>query len=182
MSMLQTTEDQRPWYREIWPWLLMLPPAFSIAGGVAMIYLANSTPSALVVEDYARIEEITNAQFDRDRRAAELGLMAQLRFSSAPSRVEVTLDAPGSFRAPQTLRLLLRHATDAGADREIELRRSGETFLAAIEPSRGRYRIELMPDDRAWRLGGQTSQLIGALTLAPPIEATRSVGVPGTLE
>lgn len=175
MSASTNTESHRPWYREIWPWLLMLPPAFSIAGGVTMIYLANSSPSALVVEDYARIDEITSRRFDRDREAAELGLTAELTFASAPARVEVTLDAPASFRLPRTLTLFLRHATDAGADRELELTRSGSVYVAALEPLLGRYRVELMPANRAWRLGGRASQLLGQLKLEPQVEAGGSV-------
>ena len=170
MNTSVNTERRRPWYREVWPWLLMLPPAFSIVGGVTMIYLANSSPSALVVEDYARIDEITSERFDRDREAAELGLTAELSFGGSPARVEVTLEAPASFRLPRTLTLFLRHATDAGADRELELTRSGSVFMADLEALRGRYRIELMPVDRAWRLGGPTSQLLGKLTLEPQVE------------
>ena len=174
MSTSRAHESQRPWYREVWPWLLMLPPAFSVAGGVTMIYLANSTPSALVVADYARIEEITSERFDRDRHAAELGLTAQLTFAGAPARVEVTLDGSASFRAPRTLTLFLRHATDAAADRELELLRSGNVFIAAADPLQGRYRVELMPVDRAWRLGGEARQLIGEMTLEPQVDTAQS--------
>lgn len=174
MSLSKAAQSQRPWYREVWPWLLMLPPAFSVAGGVTMIYLANSTPSALVVEDYARIEELTSERFDRDRRAAELGLTAELVFARAPARVEVTLDGPASFRAPRTLTLFLRHATDAAADRELELLRSGTVYIAATDALQGRYRIELMPDDRSWRLGEEVVQLIGTMTLESQHETARS--------
>jgi uncharacterized protein len=41
----------RPWYREPWPWLLMLPPAVSVAGGLVMLYLALSSPPELVPTD-----------------------------------------------------------------------------------------------------------------------------------
>ncbi len=139
-----------------------------------MVYLANSTPSALVVQDYARIEEITRERFDRDRQAAELGLTAELTFSRAAARVEVTLDAAASFRAPRTLALFLRHATDAEADRELQLLRSGNTYIAAAESLQGRYRVELMPDDRTWRLGKEASELVGTMTLEPQNEAVRS--------
>lgn len=173
MSALHEDASRRPWYKEVWPWLLMLPPAFSVAGGVTMIYLANSTSSALVVQDYARIDEITSERFERDRQAAELGLIAELTFASAPARVEVTLDGPASFRAPHTLKLFLRHATDPGADRELELLRSGNTYMAAADSLQGRYRVELMPDDLTWRLGGEASQLIGAMTLEPQNETAQ---------
>lgn len=184
MSVSRVDASRRPWYKEVWPWLLMLPPAFSVAGGVTMIYLANSTTSALVVEDYARIEEITSERFDRDRHAAALGLTAQLTFAGAPARVEALLDGPASFRAPRTLTLILRHATDAEADRELELLRSGNAFIAAADPLPGRYRVELMPEDRAWRLGGEARQLIGKMTLEPQVDTAPSGarGMPNVAE
>lgn len=29
-----------PWYRQAWPWLVMLPPAVAVIGGIATVYLA----------------------------------------------------------------------------------------------------------------------------------------------
>ena len=161
---------KRPWYREVWPWLLMLPPAASVLGGVTMIYLANNTTSALVVEDYSRIEEITSTRFERDRRAAELDLTAELEFATAPARVEVVLAAPESFVQPRTLLLGLRHATNPDADREVTLVRAGVGYTAAAELTAGHYRAELSPDDRSWRLGGEIYRLDGRIVLAPQTE------------
>jgi len=145
----------RPWYREIWPWLLMLPPALSVAGGVTMVYLATHTSSALVVDDYARIEELTSERFDRDREAARLGVAAELAFMPAPARIELSLRAPPPFTPPLTLMLTLRHATNPGADRAIELVRAGAGYAAPAELVPGHYRLELIPADGAWRLAGE---------------------------
>lgn len=149
----------RPWYRELWPWLLMLPPAASVAGGVAMIYLAVHEPTALVVDDYSRIEELTSERFARDERAAALGLAAEVSFGVAragAARIEVVLETPPGLALPATLSLALRHAADPRADREIELARSSATGFGGTTPAlaAGRYGLELEPADRSWRLGG----------------------------
>lgn len=161
----------KPWYREIWPWLLMLPPAFSVAGGVIMVYLASHTPSALVVEDYARIDALTTERFERDRRAAELGVQATLSFASMPGRIEARLTAPAMFAQPRTLRLSARHATNPAADRELTLVPEGGLYAATAELLPGHYRIELMPDDRSWRLGREAIRLAGTLELRPQATA-----------
>ena len=176
MSTSSTQESQRPWYREVWPWLLMLPPAFSVAGGVTMIYLANSTSSALVVDDYSRIAEITSERFDRDRRAAELDLKAELTFADDPGRVDVALIAPASVRQPRVLVLNLRHATNPDADREIELVRAGDSHTAAADLLPGRYRLELGPEDGTWRLGGEIMRLGGQVTLEPQVFRANGAG------
>jgi hypothetical protein len=163
----------RPWYREIWPWLLMLPPAFAVAGGMTMIYLASNTPSALVVEDYARIEALTSQRFERDRRAAELGVQAMLSFTGTPTRVEAELTAPSMFAQPHTLLLNARHATNPIADRELTLTPDGGRYAATAEFAPGHYRIELMPADRSWRLGREAMRLAGTLVLTPQAHAAQ---------
>jgi hypothetical protein len=45
-----------PWYRQLWPWLLMLPPAAAVFGGFLTLYLALATPDPLVRDDCARPE------------------------------------------------------------------------------------------------------------------------------
>ena len=44
----------RPWYRQLWPWLLIIPPAAAVLGGGLTLYLAVSRPDNLVREDCAR--------------------------------------------------------------------------------------------------------------------------------
>lgn len=156
-----------PWYREVWPWLLMVPPALSVVGGVAMLYLATQTPSALVVDDYARIEELTSERFARDREARRLELSAELSFESGTGRIEVTLEAPVSDELPDALTLALRHATDPSADRELNLARRGERFVAIAQLAPGRYLLELMPQDGTWRLGTGARRLAGRVVLRP---------------
>jgi hypothetical protein len=132
-----------------------------------MIVLATSTPTVLVVEDYARIEALTEERFDRDRGAAALGVMAELRFAAAPARVEVVLTANGTAPRPRLLRLALRHATNAAGDHELELQLAGDVYVAPADLPPGRFHVELMPEDRAWRLGGVASRLDLPLRLVP---------------
>lgn len=165
-------ESSKPWYRHIWPWLLMLPPAFSVAGGAVMVYLAAHSPTALVVDDYARIEALTRERFDRDRRAFELGVVATLTFATAPRRIEVTLAGPAAFVPPPTLIVNARHVANPAADRTVTLLPQGERFAADAELVPGSYRIELMPADRSWRLGRDAIRPAGTLELRPQPESS----------
>jgi hypothetical protein len=40
-----------PWYRQLWPWLLLAPPAASIVGGIAIIFVAIASDDGLVARD-----------------------------------------------------------------------------------------------------------------------------------
>lgn len=48
------TQTHRPWYRHVYPWLLMLPPAAAVVGGFITLYLAISHPDVLVRKDCVR--------------------------------------------------------------------------------------------------------------------------------
>lgn len=41
----------RPWYRQLWPWLLAIPPAAAVIAGSLTLYLAVTRPDTLVRED-----------------------------------------------------------------------------------------------------------------------------------
>jgi hypothetical protein len=40
--------DPRPWYRQLWPWLLIIPPLGAVIGGFLTLYLAVTRPDTLV--------------------------------------------------------------------------------------------------------------------------------------
>jgi hypothetical protein len=46
-----TTPTAKPWYRHLWPWLLIIPPTMAVIGGAYTFYLAVSRPDALVRQD-----------------------------------------------------------------------------------------------------------------------------------
>jgi hypothetical protein len=146
----------RPWYRDRWPWLLMLPPGASVVAGLALLYFAVHSPAPLVVDDYARIEEISREQSQADERAVDRGLEATLRLTEAERgatlfTVEITGDVGAS---PPTLDLKLQHAGHASADRAIVLRFDGRKYVGSTDLVAGRYDFELAPNDRGWRLAG----------------------------
>lgn len=151
--------SQPPWYRQLWPWLLMAMPALALVGGAFTFWLAYSTNNALVVDDYYREGKAINRQLARGRAAAEIGLGARV-WTSPDGGVGLRLDAKPGFAAPDEVVLRLVHATLAERDQSIVFRRVGEQYLAPAEtrlPGAGRWRL-LIEDTRGqWRLTGAAS-------------------------
>ncbi len=48
------TSTPRPWYRQLWPWLLIIPPAGAVIGGLLTLYLAITRPDTLVHQSCVR--------------------------------------------------------------------------------------------------------------------------------
>ena len=149
----------KPWFRERWPWLLMLPPAASVAAGFALLYFAVREPAPLAVDDYSRIEEISREESREDQRAAELRLEARLHLSAdARGGTRVAVELGGDVGTPPpTLVLRLRHARSETADRTLKLDYDGREYVGRTDLATGRYDFEVTTDDREWRLAGVVS-------------------------
>jgi hypothetical protein len=171
----------RPWYQHRWPWLLMLPPLFSMIGGFTLLYRAVSTPNPLVVDDYATIAKHTERRLERDREAARQGLRGLLVVESDESaRLAVNFSfesPPGDVPARLTLRLL--HPTLEQLDRQVDMVPAGDGYRALVEDAApSRYYVLVEPEDRRWRLTGEITGG-GTLRLQPPADALAGM-VPGS--
>ncbi|HAY26471.1 MAG TPA: hypothetical protein DIT03_10490, partial [Candidatus Accumulibacter sp.] len=73
-----TNSSATPWYREPWPWLLMLGPLVVVIAGLVTAYLAVVSNDGLVVDDYYKEGLGINQRTARDQRAADLGIAAEV--------------------------------------------------------------------------------------------------------
>ena len=114
-----------PWYRQRWPWLLMLPPLTAVVGGIVTIVLAVRSDDGMVVADYYKRGLAINAELSRSRRAAELGLSAEVSATgeAAGDGVDVRLRAGLPLPPEATLLIRLVHPGRSGADRMAVLAR-----------------------------------------------------------
>jgi hypothetical protein len=145
-------EDTEPWYRQFWPWFLILLPASVVVAGLTTLVLANRHADDLVVDDYYKDGLAINRQLEKKHRAEQLGISARLTFSERSVAVTVT----GPVEAP-ALALLLSHPLESDQDFELELARvaAGEYrgVLSHRVSPRWHWKLEL-PGSEGWRLDG----------------------------
>lgn len=144
--------DTQPWYRQFWPWFVIAIPAMGVIGGIGTVIIASQSPDGVVVDDYYKRGLAINQDLARDRKAAELGLVAQARIPE-PGRMQVSLTGTGADLLPAiTVRLL--HPTKAGRDHTLLLHRTGsglfEADLGALEPAH--WHVVIEPPAGDWRL------------------------------
>jgi hypothetical protein len=151
-------EQIQPWYRQIWPWMIMVPPAVSVVAGLTTFYLAGEEP-AMVVDDYGRIAMAISLNAERTERAEQLGLSAQLTFATAADQsmgVAAVLQQHSSFSVwPDSLRLHLAHPTLAERDQTIPLAGSQQGYSGTLILPIGRYYVSLSDAEQTWRLSGE---------------------------
>jgi len=166
---MSAPDDKRPepWYRQFWPWFLIALPAAAVAASMVTIYLATSRPHAMVVDDYAKIGLTIQRKQERDQRAAELGVRAQIDFGPVADEVVVTLDAD-TPPTTEHLFLTLSHPTRADRDRRIEMAGARGRYRGRLSlPADSRWYVQIEPADRSWRLAGELPRGELTLRLAP---------------
>jgi hypothetical protein len=133
-----------PWYRQRWPWLLMLGPALVVVAGIATLALAIATDDGLVADDYYKRGLAINRTLARTDAAAARTLGASVDVG-ADGRVIAVVTGEGGL--PPVVRLRVSHPTRSGFDRSAEL----------VQGPDGRYagRIDALPPGR-WRVSVET--------------------------
>ncbi len=156
MSQSTTPMPVVPWYRQRWPWLLMLGPMVVVVAGLVTAVVAIRTQDTLVNDDYYKRGKEINAELTRDNEAARLKMGAQVMFGEGGRDVRVMLQSPVAA-APDKVRLLMLHPTLSGRDQQVELSKSGEGFYMGklTLPSAVHWFVRLEDTSGRWRLQSQ---------------------------
>jgi hypothetical protein len=144
---------QTPWYRDRWPWLLMLGPAVVVVAGFVTLWLAVVSDDGLVADDYYKRGLAINQVLSRKAEARAQNTRAQVIFAPSGDRVRVIL---AGERRPAGLAMRLVHPTRAGLDQAVVLKAAGGgTYEGALAPAGvGRFRILLEDDQGQWQVSG----------------------------
>ncbi|EIJ36619.1 FixH family protein [Thiothrix nivea] len=162
-------EDTSPWYKQFWPWALMVMPATAVVAGLYTYSLAASGSSGLVVDDYYNAGKAINRSLAKGQKAAAMGLQGKLTLDG--QSVQLALDN-ADIQAQQQLVLKLYHATFPGRDQSVLLSKagSGQWSGRIHDLSAGKWYIHLMPMDESWRLQGTLPKVESAtLDLQPDL-------------
>lgn len=171
--------DITPWYRQRWPWLIMVPPAAAVIGCIITITLAIKSADGVVAADYYKRGLAINEQLARSDLAHKLGLQAEVVVGgiTAGDAIAVRLAATQALPPEAALKLRLVHPGRGGADREAILSRvavhddgrsveyRGQWGDNGSAPIAGHVNWRLVMEARDWRLDGDASMLAPARTL-----------------
>lgn len=155
------------WYREPWPWLLMVMPAIALVSGFTTLWLAVTSNNSLVVDDYYREGKAINLQIARDQAALAHGVQASLTLGV--DGASVRLRAADGMALPAALAVRLFHPTEAQLDRSYQLSASGGGLYAVHDPRPApatvRWRVQIEPQGGDWRLVGSGSDFTRPLVI-----------------
>lgn len=141
-----------PWYRQFWPWFLILLPGTAVVASLYTLIIANQYADDLVVDDYYKEGLAINRQLKRQNEARVLELKAT--FTSQQRQLDIQLEGP--IEASQ-LRLLLSHAMESDQDFAVPVQQVGRGHYRVLLPQvlKGRWHWTLDEGVSShWRLDG----------------------------
>lgn len=140
----------KPWYKQIWPWLLISLPVFSVLKAVHTVYIMNQQSPDLVVDDYYAEGKAINQNLSLYREAAARNLHANVLL--AGNKAVLTFKANNVLDKQLTLDFV--HNTIASKDFTVIAERSGESMYIAELPVTPTGKWSLVVHDGAtqWKL------------------------------
>ncbi|MDD0974679.1 FixH family protein [Pseudomonas fontis] len=144
-----------PWYKHLWPWIIIGVLATSVTLSLTMVTIAVNNPDNLVNDNYYEAGKGINRSLDRELLAQTLKLKANIHLDELTGEVELRLSGSS---LPQTLELNLISPTQPEKDRKIALAQSpseaGRYLGQLNDKVEGRRFVELLgsQEGQVWRL------------------------------
>ena len=148
-------ENSEPWYRQFWPWFLIILPATVVVAGITTVVIANRGADDLVVDEYYKDGLAINRKLEKKEQALALGISASLQVNDD----QILVRTKGPVNA-ERLELLLSHPLESDRDFTVVLVQSlqGEYRGRLQSPVAARWHWALLNSgEPAWRLDGSIS-------------------------
>ena len=147
---------QAPWYRHRWPWFLMAGPAIVIVAGAVTTWLAATSNTALVADDYYKQGLTINRVIEREKAASDLGVEARLTAAPADgggTRIELKLTMADLAQLPQRVHVQLIHPTRSELDRDLLFDGEGGRYSGVVQALQAtHWKLVIEDEAKAWRL------------------------------
>jgi len=144
-----------PWYKHLWPWIIIGILACSVTLTLSMVTIAVNNPDNLVNDNYYEAGKGINRSLDRELLAQTLKMRANVHLDELTGEVELRLSGDSQ---PKTLELNLISPSQPEKDRKITLARSetehGRYIGQLTDQVEGRRFVELLgvEGDKTWRM------------------------------
>lgn len=144
-----------PWYKHLWPWIIIGILACSVTLTLSMVTIAVKNPDNLVNDNYYEAGKGINRSLDRELLAKSLNLRAAVHLDELTGETDLRLTGDSQ---PETVELNLISPTQPEKDRKITLARSasepGRYIGQLSDKVEGRRFVELLGEQngQTWRL------------------------------
>lgn len=142
-------QNNKSWFRQFWPWFLILLPLAAVIAGISTVIIATHNKPDMVVDDYYRKGKAINRDLTRLKNAQQLGIKAVVKQSK--HELIISLSA---VKDNSPIYLSLFHATLASRDISALLTADGkgDHHFTTDKNLTGKWQLRIEPFDKSWRL------------------------------
>ncbi|MEZ9232690.1 FixH family protein [Vibrio amylolyticus] len=143
-----------PWYKQFWPWFLIILPATVVFWTITTVILFTQNSVHLVTEDYYKKGKGINVDISKVQVANDLGLSATVR--SEGNQILFKFDK-GNLEHYPAITAMFAHRTlpDRDFTSLITSDANGLYRLNLDSELQGPWFIELSPHDQQWLIQGR---------------------------
>lgn len=144
----------KPWYKQFWPWFLIILPLIVISWTVVTVVIFSNNSVSLVAEDYYKKGKGINIDISKMNVARDLNLNAHI---SSDNNTVVIHFEKGELAHYPAMTATFTHRTlpDRDFSKLITSDASGNYRLTPAEDIQGPWFIELQPHDKEWMIQGK---------------------------
>ncbi len=142
--------DIQPWYKQFWPWFLIILPLCAVVASVNMLMIAIDTKDSVVAEDYYKKGKAINMDLRKNKYAKQLGMQFSVEVDG--NTLMITQHGGPEYRTG--LNVELYHPTLAERDYKVMATAdpSGVYRVSPPEELNGHWEVRLESFDNKWRL------------------------------
>ncbi|MDX1318677.1 MAG: FixH family protein [Oceanospirillum sp.] len=153
--MQNTNTKPTAWYKQFWPWFLLVPLIVTVIVGMTMLTFSIQVFDGTVNDNYYKEGLAINQTLERDHKAAELKMAAEVKIDNLTGDVLLELD--GQLESwPAQLKLDFINPTRAAKDYSITLTQvTGNHYRGQVEKAPlNLWYMDITAPDGNWRLKG----------------------------
>ncbi|MDB2386761.1 FixH family protein [Shewanella sp.] len=149
----------QPWYKQFWPWFLIILPLCAVVASINLLYLAIENQDSLVSEDYYKEGKGINRDLRKIKQAKQLGMNYLLELND--NRIELSQEGGEKYQAALSVGFF--HPTIADKDfTEIVTADANGIYRIDIGQSlQGPWEIRIEGFDQTWRIQQRVTLIDG---------------------
>lgn len=139
-----------PWYKQFWPWVLIILPLCAVAASVTTLFIAIENKPDMVVEDYYKKGKAINVDITRLENAFRLALKFELTVDA--NKVKLVQTFGEKQHAALKLKFIHRTLKINDFDLLLTANSSGNYEYTLDKELTGKWTIQLEAFDANWRI------------------------------
>ena len=149
INMTNAIKAKKSWFKQFWPWFLIILPMSAVVAGISTFIIANDNSPDMVVDDYYKKGKAINVDLSRIRHAKALKISADITVTD--QNLLITLhNAPDKA----AIKLSLHHATLAKKDmiQMLTANADGQYYFENTNSLKGKWKVRIEPFNDSWRI------------------------------